>query len=230
LAIILQIETATKSCSVALAQNGVVLFKKELNEQSVHASAITLFIDEVVKKSKLRYDEIDAIAVSKGPGSYTGLRIGVSTAKGLCYSLDKPLISINTLKAMANGFVIQNNLQNSNALFCPMIDARRMEVYCAVFDDKGIETSGMEAKIIDSDSFVEILGQKKVYFFGDGASKCKEFLSQHANAIIVEDFVNSATDMTKIAFSKFKKKEFENTAYFEPLYLKEFIVLKKNNS
>ena len=228
MAIILQIETATKSCSVALAENGIVLFKKELNEQSVHASAITLFIDEVVKGSKIDYKEIDAIAVSKGPGSYTGLRIGVSTAKGLCYALDKPLISIDTLQAMASGFISKNNLQSSEALFCPMIDARRMEVYCAIFDSLGKVISETKAKIIDSYSFEDLLKGQKVYFFGDGAAKCREALSQHINAVIVHDFVNSAMDMTEIVFCKFQNQEFEDAAYFEPLYLKEFIVLKKN--
>lgn len=228
MAIILQIETATKSCSVALAKNGIVLFKKELNEQSVHASAITIFIDEVVKDAKIDYKKIDAIAVSKGPGSYTGLRIGVSTAKGLCYALDKPLISIDTLQAMAKGFVIQNNLQNSDSLFCPMIDARRMEVYCAIFDSLGKVISETEAKIIDSSSFGGILAERKVYFFGDGATKCYEVFRPQPNAVIVQDFVNSAANITEIAFLKFKNKEFEDAAYFEPLYLKEFIVLKKS--
>ena len=228
MAIILQIETATKSCSVALAKNGIVLFKKELNEQSVHASAITIFIDEVVKDAKIDYKKIDAIAVSKGPGSYTGLRIGVSTAKGLCYALDKPLISIDTLQAMAKGFVIQNNLQNSDSLFCPMIDARRMEVYCAIFDRLGKVISETEAKIIDSNSFEDILEVQKMYFFGDGAAKCNEALSQHSNAVIVNDFINSAEDMTEIALSKFQNQEFKVAAYFEPVYLKELLVLKKS--
>ena len=228
MAIIIQIETATKSCSVALAQNGKVVYKKELNEQSIHASAITLFIDEVVKNSKVDYKEIDAIAVSKGPGSYTGLRIGVSTAKGLCYALDKPLIAIDTLQSMASGFISNYNLQSSDALFCPMIDARRMEVYCSVSNNLGNIISETEAKIIDATSFGDILATQKVYFFGDGAAKCNEALSQHTNAVIIDDFVNSAVDMTEIALSKFQNQEFEDAAYFEPFYLKEFIVLKKN--
>lgn len=221
------IETATKSCSVAIAQNGVVLFTKQVNQQSAHATSITLFIDDVLTNAKLTYSQIDAVAVSKGPGSYTGLRIGVSTGKGLCYALDKPLIAIDTLQAMANGFILQHNLKQSDALFCPMIDARRMEVYCAIFDANGNKILKTEAKIIDSQSFNEILNQQKVYFFGDGASKCLEPLSAQSNAFIIHNFVNSGADMSADAYFKFLNHQFEDTAYFEPLYLKEFIVLKK---
>lgn len=230
MAIILLIETATKSCSVAVAQNGTVLVKKEIKEQNAHATAITLFIDEVISNAKLTYQQIDAVAVSKGPGSYTGLRIGVSTAKGLCYALNIPLIAVDTLQAMANGFVLHHNLNHSNALFCPMIDARRMEVYCALFNISGSQISKTEAKIIDPQSFNDILSHKKVYFFGDGAAKCIDVLSAQSNAIILPDFINSAMDMSAVAHSKFIANQFEDTAYFEPLYLKEFIVLQKLNS
>lgn len=227
LAIILQIETATKCCSVAIAQNGVVLFKKEINEQNAHATALTLFIDEVITNAKLTYQQINAVAVSKGPGSYTGLRIGVSTAKGLCFSLNIPLIAVDTLQAMASGFVTQNNFYSSNALFCPMIDARRMEVYCAIFEANGKQVLQTEAKIIDEQSFNHILNQQKIYFFGDGAAKCTEILQPQSNAIVVDSFINSATDMSATVYAKFLANQFEDVAYFEPLYLKEFIVLKK---
>lgn len=227
MAIILLIETATKSCSVALAKNGLVLSKKEINHQNAHATSITLFIEALIKQANVLYTQIDAVAVSKGPGSYTGLRIGVSTAKGFCYALNIPLIAIDTLQAMANGFILQNNFKQADALFCPMIDARRMEVYCAAFDCNGFEVISTEAKIIDSQSFTNILYKHKVYFFGDGAAKCEDVLITHTNAVVVSDFINSAVDMCSIAFKKFFSKQFENTAYFEPLYLKEFIVLQK---
>lgn len=210
-----------------MAQNGIVLFKKEINQQSAHATALTLFIDEILTNANLTFQQIDAIAVSKGPGSYTGLRIGVSTAKGLCYALNIPLIAIDTLKAMANGFIIKNDFNNSNALFCPMIDARRMEVYCAIFDNNCNNVLKTEAKIIDEQSYNSILTKQKVYFFGDGASKITHTLAKQSNAIIIDGFINSAIDMTAIANSKFLCNDFEDVAYFEPLYLKEFVVLKK---
>lgn len=228
MALILLIETATKSCSVAIAQGGIVLVKKEINEQNAHATSLTLFIEDVILQAKITYAQINAIAVSKGPGSYTGLRIGVSTAKGLCYALNIPLIAIDTLEAMANGFITQNNISlSSSVLFCPMIDARRMEVYCAIFDTSGNKVSKTEAKIIDEQSFSDILLEKKVYFFGDGAVKCSSAFLAQSNALISDNFINSATDMSKTAYSKFLANDFEDVAYFEPLYLKEFIVLKK---
>ncbi len=228
MAIILLIETATKSCSVAISQNGLVLVKKEINEQNAHATSLTLFIDEVILQAKITFHQINAIAVSKGPGSYTGLRIGVSTAKGLCYALNIPLLAIDTLIAMAKGFITQNKIsKSSSALFCPMIDARRMEVYCAIYDVDCTEILKTEAKIIDENSFSDILDKKKVYFFGDGAVKFTNTLSAQSNANIVDGFINSAADMSAAAYSKFLANDFEDVAYFEPLYLKEFIVLKK---
>jgi tRNA threonylcarbamoyladenosine biosynthesis protein TsaB len=166
--------------------------------------------------------ELDAVAVSKGHGSYTGLRIGISTAKGLCYALDKPLISVNTLEAMAAGFIDSGKF-DKGTLFCPMIDARRMEVYTAVYNSEGVEVSAVEAKIINSSSFSELLSSGKVVFFGDGAEKCQEILELHANAILVTDFINSARDLGKPAFQKFLNKDFEDIAYFEPFYLKDFL-------
>jgi tRNA threonylcarbamoyladenosine biosynthesis protein TsaB len=227
MAIILHIETATHCCSVAIAQNGVLLYKKELNEQNVHAGLITLFIDEVISNSISDYSKLDAIAVSRGPGSYTGLRIGVSTAKGLCYALDKPLIAIDTLQAMADGFMAQHQITGGNTLLCPMIDARRMEVYCALYNGNGNLILPTEAKIIDNYSFLAHLRQHGTYFFGDGAAKCSVHLSHHINAIIVPDFLNSASHLIQAAWHKFNLKQFENVAYFEPLYLKEFITLTK---
>jgi len=228
MAIILHIETATQCCSIAIAKDGVLLCKKEINEQNVHAQLITLYIDEVVKNSVIDYGKIDAFAVSRGPGSYTGLRIGVSTAKGLCYALDKPLIAIDTLMAMAEGFNAQNKIKEDNILLCPMIDARRMEVYCALYDENINIVLPVTAKIIDNQSYIPELGKHKIYFFGDGAAKCSQILSTHSHAFVIDNFINSASDMCALAYKKYIKNEFEDIAYFEPLYLKEFIMLSKN--
>ncbi len=224
--LILQLETATTSCSVALALDGNVLSFKELNERSIHASQLTIFIAAVMANTGKAFSDLDAIAVSKGPGSYTGLRIGVSTAKGLCYALDVPLISVNTLEAMAAGKAAVDS--RNDRLYCPMIDARRMEVYTALFD-KNVELKlPVQAKIIDEASFEDLLTTYKIVFFGDGAEKCKDVIL-HPNAEIIEGFVNSARDLSKPAFQKFQSSDFEDMAYFEPFYLKDFIPLKKKN-
>jgi tRNA threonylcarbamoyladenosine biosynthesis protein TsaB len=220
---ILQIETATTSCSVALARNEDVLGFKEIDQRNIHAEVITVYIDGLIKDAGITYADLDAIAVSCGPGSYTGLRIGVSTAKGLCFALDKPLIAVETLAAMATG-VAQNY---AGTLFCPMIDARRMEVFTAIFDADGNIIKPTAAEIINEHSFAEILAGNKVLFFGDGAEKCREALSQNPNANFMPGFVNSAVYLTTIATAKFNKKDFVDVAYFEPYYLKDFIAGKK---
>jgi len=228
MALILNIETATRVCSVALSRDGTVIASKETNEQNSHSSSITIFTEEVVKEAKVKFEEIDAIAISKGPGSYTGLRIGVSTAKGLCYALDKPLISTGTLQAMAYGMSQHPEVleMDDNILFCPMIDARRMEVYAAIYDIENKEIRAVGADIIDENSFSEFLNKSKVIFFGDGAAKCKEALSGHANAIFYDDIHPSSLHMVSIAEQKFLNKQFEDLAYFEPFYLKDFIAGK----
>jgi tRNA threonylcarbamoyladenosine biosynthesis protein TsaB len=222
---ILQIETATTVCSVALAKDGEVIDFKQLDERNIHAEIITLFIDELITGADLQYKDIDAVAVSSGPGSYTGLRIGVSTAKGLCFAIDKPLIAVETLAAMAQGIIAEGNVDNQT-LLCPMIDARRMEVYTALFDAKGKVVKPTSAEIIDQDSFAEQLQHNKILFFGDGAEKCREVLSVSPNAQFISGFANSATYLTKRAFEKFSNSEFEDVAYFEPYYLKDFLVTK----
>lgn len=225
---ILQIETATSSCSVALANAGKVLAAKELSGRNVHAEMITLFIEEVMASAGVKYEDIDAVAVSSGPGSYTGLRIGVSTAKGLCFALGKPLIAVETLEAMASGMAGRHDLSVfGNALLCPMIDARRMEVYTAVFRAGGTRVRETSAEIITGHSFADLLQDRKILFFGDGAEKCREILGQNANAYFFPGFINSATDLTKAAFEKFKDSAYEDVAYFEPYYLKDFIAGKK---
>lgn len=223
--IIIQIETATTVCSVAIAKDGTVIGVKELNERNIHAEVITVFVDELLKSAGLSYSNVDAVAVSSGPGSYTGLRIGVSTAKGLCFALDKPLIAVDTLEAMALGMIGRGVAPAT--LLCPMIDARRMEVYTALFDAQGNRLLETAAEIIDENSFAAQLQQSKVLFFGDGAQKCSDVLGASATAVFADEFQNSATHLTAKALDKFNSKQFENVAYYEPYYLKDFLITKK---
>jgi len=225
MSLLLQIETATTACSVALVQKGEVLAVKELNERNIHAEVITVFIEELFTQTQKTYAELDAIAVSSGPGSYTGLRIGVSTAKGLCYGLDKPLIAVETLQAMADGMAA--SISDKELLLCPMIDARRMEVYTALFDAEGNRIQPTSAEIIDENSYTELLSTRKILFFGDGAAKCREVLGKHANASFDIEFANSAVYLTHGAIATFNNQAFEDVAYYEPFYLKDFIAGKK---
>lgn len=219
MAILLQIETATTVCSVSLAIDGETVALKEQSTPNIHASSLTLFIDEVMSTANLNYQDLDAVAVSMGPGSYTGLRIGVSTAKGLCFALDKPLIAVPTLKMMADGFLQQN--PNYGGLVCSMIDARRMEVFTEVFTHELGEFEAVNAKIVDEKSFILELDNHYVTFIGDGAEKCKSVLT-HQNAHFSTANYNSAANMSRIAHEAFQKQLFEDVAYFEPFYLKEF--------
>ena len=224
---ILCLETSTKACSVALGQNGkLIALKESLDENYSHSENLTVYIQEVCTQTKVSLKDVDAIAVSKGPGSFTGLRIGVSTAKGLCYALNKPLIAINSLEAMAAG-QIRNTKYEIRNLFCPMIDARRMEVYCAVYDEQLNEIKKTSADIIDENSFSDLLQKHKIYFFGDGADKCKVKIT-HSNAIFTGDFNPSAQFMLTLAEKCFSEKKFEDVAYFEPFYLKDFVDTKKS--
>ena len=228
--IILCLETSTKVCSVALGQNArlndavgqgkLLALKESLDEKHSHAENLTLYIEEVCSQAKISLNAIDAVAVSKGPGSFTGLRIGVSTAKGLCYALEKPLLAINSLEAMAVS-QIRNPKSEIRNLFCPMIDAKRMEVYCAVYDEKLNEIKKTSAEIIDENSFSDLLAKNKIYFFGDGSEKCKSKII-HANAIFLDNVNPSARFMLPIAEKYFAEKKFEDVAYFEPFYLKDF--------
>lgn len=226
MATILQIETATPVCSVALSKNGKTIALKEEAAQNIHASSLTLFIDTVMKMADLAYADLDAIAVSKGPGSYTGLRIGVSTVKGLCFALDKPLIAIDTLKMMAQGFL--NQQTSFSGLICPMIDARRMEVFTAVYDESLKEREPVNAKIIDESSFKVLLDQREITFIGDGAAKCKAIIT-HSKACFSEFNYNSAANMSTLADLAFKANYFEDVAYFEPFYLKDFVFTQPKN-
>lgn len=224
MALILNLETATTVCSVALGLDGKLIASKELNGDYSHAENLTLFIEDVMQQAGRKLSELDALAISKGPGSYTGLRIGVSAAKGLCYSLDKPLIAINTLQAMAAKAIAANKM---DALYCPMIDARRMEVYCALFDNTGNEVLSTAAEIIDENSFSQQLANHSIYFFGDGAAKCEAVLSKNKNAHFIKELFPSATSLCALSEEAFKNKKFEDVAYFEPFYLKDFVAGKK---
>ncbi len=221
MSLILNIETATKNCSVSLADSGKLLAVKELNDGNYsHSENLHVFIEEVLKSANRSIAEIDAIAVSKGPGSYTGLRIGVSAAKGLCFSLDKPLISISTLTSLTNAISVEND-----AVIVPLLDARRMEVYSAIFDNQYNQIREVRSEIIDPNSFSEFLNKGKVYFLGDGADKCKDII-KHKNAIFLDDYFPSAKQMVKLSYVKYKKNDIEDVAYFEPFYLKDFLITK----
>jgi tRNA threonylcarbamoyladenosine biosynthesis protein TsaB len=224
---ILCLETATRVCSVALGQNGNLLSLHEEEGDFSHSAQLTLFIQKAILDSGIKISDLDAIAVSKGPGSFTGLRIGVSTAKGLCYALDKPLISVGTLQAMALG--MKNGLKietDENFLFCPMIDARRMEVYTAIINSKNQEVLSPCAEIINENSFSSFTASEKIVFAGDGADKCREVLSGIPNAIFPTIKLPSAADMIIMAETAFKENRFEDVANFEPYYLKDFVAGK----
>ena len=225
MALILHIETATEVCSVALARDGKLISIRESGGGYTHSENITIFIDEVIREAGASLNNIDAVAVSKGPGSYTGLRIGVSTAKGLCFALNKPLIAVNTLLSLANNFLTRNPKPETRNLLCPMLDARRMEVYCALYDAALYDVVQTAAVVVEKNSFADFLKANTVYFFGNGAMKCKSIL-QHANAIFVEDIYPSASAMIPLSEKLFAEKKFEDTAYFEPFYLKDFVTVK----
>ena len=220
---ILNIETSTKACSVALHKNGeLIVSREDVTTNFSHSEKLLKFISELFSDEKLSLSDLKAIAVSMGPGSYTGLRIGVSTAKGLCYGLDIPLISISTLKAMSFGMALEIQAD----LYCPMIDARRMEVYSAFFDINNTEVRKIQADIIDENSYKKEL-EKKVVFFGDGSEKLIEKIKDK-NAIFVSDIHPSAKNMGLLSYQKFTKSLFEDLAYFEPFYLKDFVAGRKS--
>jgi len=220
---ILNIETSTKACSVALHKNGeLIVCREDVSANFSHSEKLLKFISELFSDEKLSLSDLDAIAVSMGPGSYTGLRIGVSTAKGLCYGLDIPLISISTLKAMSFGMALEIKAD----LYCPMIDARRMEVYSAFFDINNTEVRKIQADIINENSYKKEL-EKKVVFFGDGSEKLIEKIKDK-NAIFVSDIHPSAKNMGLLSYQKFTKSLFEDLAYFEPFYLKDFVAGRKS--
>lgn len=218
--IILHIETSTNVCSVALSEDTTCLFSTSNADGMNHAALLSVFIAEALKVLKSTGKKLDAVAVSSGPGSYTGLRIGVSTAKGLCYGYGIPLIAVSTLEVLTVQ-ALNRVTDKKNALFCPMIDARRMEVYAAFYNSNGVMQREIRADIITSGSYTEILAAQPVYFFGNGAGKCKSTL-MHSNARFLDHLVPLAENMIPFAERAYAEKQFVDTAYFEPFYLKEF--------
>lgn len=228
MAFILNIETATGICSASIAKDGKTIAIREADEERSHASVLAVFIKELLEETGIKASGLDAVSVSKGPGSYTGLRIGVSVAKGICYASVKPLLAIDTLQAMAWGmanFCIKDMPVHNNALLCPMIDARRMEVYTALYKIDGEMVCDTRAEIINEKSFSDHLETEKIIFFGDGAEKCRRIIKSQ-NALFTEGISASARYMEQLSEEKFRKGEIEDTAYFEPFYLKDFIAGK----
>ena len=229
---ILCLETATPICSVALNDGGRTLALRECKGQNAHSEKITIFIKEVLDEAGVTYDQLDAVAVSQGPGSYTGLRIGVSTAKGICYAADKPLIAIDTLQAMAIGMCrrLSDELKPSD-LLVPMIDARRMEVYCSSFDAKLNRVKDTSAVVFDETSRLKALtsdfsSSSRLWLFGDGAPKLAPLFANTPEVHIVTDATPSASFMASLAEQAFQNKAFVDVAYFEPFYLKDFVAGK----
>lgn len=221
---ILAIETATAWCSAALITD-MGTFVRESNEPNAHSRELAVFIEELFREAGIDPSALRAVAVSMGPGSYTGLRIGVSTAKGLCYALDIPLIAVSTLQAMARGMQEYSSIPSTTrpVLFCPMIDARRMEVYTAIYDNQLKEVREIRAEILSEHSFSEWLKDHTLIFAGDGAAKAQPLLSSCEHAVFLPDFKLSARFILPLAVEKFTRSEFVDVAYFEPYYLKDFI-------
>lgn len=218
MAIILSLETSTNVCSVALHQNGLLIDQKIIREPQAHASRLAPLIDQIIKASDISFANLQAMAVSAGPGSYTGLRIGTSTAKGICFAKNIPLIAIPTLEVLAHAAA---GHVSSNDLICAMLDARRMEVYAQIFSKSLHKRTPVEAKIIESDSFVELLMNGKVFFVGNGAEKCKSVIN-HPNAVFLDNMEPTAAALGTLADQKFQAGQFEDLSSFEPFYLKQF--------
>lgn len=220
MALILSIETATTNCSVSLSRKGkTIALKEDYSNNFSHAERLHVYINSLLEESNIKPSKIDAVAVSKGPGSYTGLRIGVSAAKGLCFALNKPLISIPTLT------LLSHQVKEEQAKIVSMLDARRLEVYSAVFDSNHSQIRETQAEIIDASSFKMYLDTGKVFFIGTGVEKTKEIIA-HTNAKFIENKLPSANEMSAIAYQKFTSNDFEDVAYFEPYYLKDFVAIK----
>lgn len=220
--LILNIESTTTACSVALANDGVVIAEEESNDGYSHAENLAVFVEKLLQRESLSTGDLDAIAVSQGPGSYTGLRIGVSLAKGLCYGAEKPLIAVDTLQQMCgHPSVVGVMKANENAWMCPMLDARRMEVYAAFYDHRFNEKRGAEAVVLDADTFAKELLERDIFFFGNGSDKFESVVASD-RAHFIQDVWPSAGQMAPFSVLAFQQEQFEDAAYFEPFYLKEF--------
>jgi len=225
---ILCLETATNLCSVALCDGTGVISLRESDESKSHASQLTVYIEEILKDHYITAADLNAVAVSKGPGSYTGLRIGVSVAKGIAYGASIPLIAVETTLAMFHGISTSRYFDvksDSDTLFCPMLDARRMEVYYAIYNSSGKKIRDISAEVISRESFSGFPESQKIIFLGDGALKCKEVINRKS-AVFADDFRMSASHMFKPVNEAYNNRQFEDVAYFEPLYLKDFITSK----
>lgn len=233
MALILIIETSTEVCSVSLIQDGKLLDITESGEGQNHARLVTVFAEDLLERNKIKAGDLSAVAVSKGPGSYTGLRIGASAAKGICYAAKIPLIAVGTLEAMAKHVALNKSKfgipENNKSLFSPMIDARRMEVYSMLLDEYGSVLKPISAEIIDESFLSHELSQYTVVFFGNGSAKCRNILKSF-NALFLPNIHASARYMTELVWEAYNKNHFEDVAYFEPFYLKDFVatVSKKN--
>lgn len=228
MALILNIETSTSACSAALCKNGQVIALQESLHTNVHAEKLAVFINVIMEQANTSYSALDAIAIGTGPGSYTGLRIGTSTAKGLCYALNKPLLAIPTLKAMACATAAI--VKRDDIYYCAMIDARRQEVYTGLYDYRGKEIAPVEAKILDTHSFADILNEQEIAFSGDGMPKMKKLSSpDDVHRIWVDEVYASAKNIAPMSEEYFSRKEFADVAYYEPFYLKDFVAGKKTN-
>ncbi len=223
MALILSIETSTEICSVALYDYDQLITSVEVHIRQSHASKLAILVDQVLHTADKTTESLQAVAISSGPGSYTGLRIGTSLAKGICFSLNIPLISVGTLELMAHQ--MKKTFGFSDYLLCPMIDARRMEVYCLLTDGSGTITLPVDARVIDDKSFFDFLENQKIVFFGNGAVKCKSII-EHKNAIFIEGVYPNASALGQLAFHKWKENIFEDLSHYEPFYLKSFVAKK----
>lgn len=222
---LLHIETSTNVCSVALSEDGQVIFHQEDTEGKAHSEQCGVYAREALSFADSHAIPVDGVAVSEGPGSYTGLRIGVSLAKGLCYGRRLPLLAVPTLKLLCVPLLLRNDSIEDNAKLVPMVDARRMEVYAAVYDRGLKEYRAVQPDIVTEDTYKELLDNGPVYFFGNGAAKCKQVIN-HPNARFVDDILPLAKYMMPLAEKAFAQKDFKDVAYFEPFYLKDFVAIK----
>jgi tRNA threonylcarbamoyladenosine biosynthesis protein TsaB len=234
MALILNIETSTPVCSIALAENDNILALRESTEEKSHAGNLAVFIEEILNEKKISVQDLDAIAIGKGPGSYTGLRIGVATAKGLAYGAKIPLVAVSTLETLVR-FGLQRMEKdklpvpcNENTVFCPMVDARRMEVYMALFDFSGQRIQNDVALVVGPDTFLSVPSSRSMIFLGSGASKCRDLVTLK-NAFWLDGMYPSATSMAVNSYRLFQEGRYEDIAYFEPHYLKDFITTTSQN-